>query len=70
MSYIRYYKEHRANYIFNFKNLDPQELARLFGLSELPLMRELNNIPEKYGEGKNGRQSKKIKQKHKRQRPE
>lgn len=34
VSYIRFYQEHRAKYIFNFKHLNLSPLTKLFGLLE------------------------------------
>lgn len=41
VSYLRHYKEHYANFIFDFKNLNIQVLADAFGLFRLPKMMEL-----------------------------
>lgn len=43
VSYIRFYQEHQAKFIFRFKELDIPSLARMFGLLRLPSMPELRN---------------------------
>lgn len=43
VSYIRFYQEHQAKFIFNLKELDIPSLARTFGLLRLPSMPELRN---------------------------
>ena len=44
VSYIRFYQEHQAKFIFRLKELDVPSLARTFGLLRLPSMPELRNI--------------------------
>ena len=43
VSYIRFYQEHQAKFIFRLKELDIPSLARTFGLLRLPSMPELRN---------------------------
>lgn len=43
VSYIRFYQEHQAKFIFKLKDLDIPSLARTFGLLRLPSMPELRN---------------------------
>ena len=44
VSWIRYYNEHQANFIFNLKKLDLGKIARSFGLFRLPKMPELSKV--------------------------
>lgn len=44
VSWIRYYNEHQANFIFNLKKLDLGEIAKSFGLFRLPKMPELSKV--------------------------
>ena len=44
VSWIRYYNEHQANFIFNLKNVELGQVARAFGLFKLPKMPELNSL--------------------------
>jgi ATP-dependent RNA helicase DDX55/SPB4 len=41
VSYVRFYQEHQAKFIFRLKDLDIPSLARSFGLLRLPSMPEL-----------------------------
>ena len=43
VSYIRFYQEHQAKFIFRLKELNIPSLARTFGLLRLPSMPELRN---------------------------
>lgn len=43
VSYIRFYQEHQAKFIFQLKALDIPSLARTFGLLRLPSMPELRS---------------------------
>jgi ATP-dependent RNA helicase DDX55/SPB4 len=43
VSYIRFYQEHQAKFIFRLKELDIPSLAHTFGLLRLPSMPELRN---------------------------
>lgn len=43
VSYIRFYQEHQAKFIFKLKDLNIPSLARTFGLLRLPSMPELRN---------------------------
>ena len=43
VSYIRFYQEHQAKFIFRLKDLNIPSLARTFGLLRLPSMPELRN---------------------------
>lgn len=43
VSYIRFYQEHQAKFIFQLKSLNIPSLARTFGLLRLPSMPELRN---------------------------
>lgn len=43
VSYIRFYQEHQAKFIFQLKALNIPSLARTFGLLRLPSMPELRN---------------------------
>ena len=45
VSYIRYYQEHVAKYIFKIRELDIGGLANSFGLLKMPSMPELKTIP-------------------------
>lgn len=44
VSYIRFYQEHQAKFIFRFKELDIPSLARMFGLLKLPFMPEFKGV--------------------------
>jgi ATP-dependent RNA helicase DDX55/SPB4 len=44
VSWIRYYNEHQANFIFNLKKLDLAQVAKTFGLFRLPKMPELSKV--------------------------
>jgi ATP-dependent RNA helicase DDX55/SPB4 len=44
VSWIRYYNEHQANFIFNLKKLDLAQVAKTFGLFRLPKMPELIKV--------------------------
>ncbi|EDQ86592.1 uncharacterized protein MONBRDRAFT_35262 [Monosiga brevicollis MX1] len=44
VTFIRSYKEHKCNYIFQFKKLDLAALARGFALLHLPRMPELRSL--------------------------
>eukprot|EP00039_Didymoeca_costata_P024267 m.9814 g.9814 ORF g.9814 m.9814 type:complete len:613 (+) comp4139_c0_seq1:181-2019(+) len=44
VSFCRGYKEHQCNYIFQFKKLDLEKMAILFGLLHLPSMPELKSL--------------------------
>lgn len=44
VSYIRFYQEHQAKFIFRLKDLDIPSLARVFGLLRLPSMPELRGF--------------------------
>jgi len=41
VSYLRFYQEHQAKFIFQFKKLDMVGLIHLFGLVQVPKMKEL-----------------------------
>ena len=44
VSYIRYYQEHHAKYIFRLRDLDVPSLARATGILKLPVMPELRTV--------------------------
>ena len=44
VSFLRFYQEHHAKFIFRFKELDIPSLARMFGLLKLPFAPEFKGV--------------------------
>lgn len=60
VSYVRSYQEHVLNFILNFKELDFDEIAKLFFLIKIPQMSELRNIKFKNFEKPDGVKKRRI----------
>jgi ATP-dependent RNA helicase DDX55/SPB4 len=47
VSFVRYYKEHRLSFIFNFNSLDFGQVANSFFLFSIPRVKEILGRPTK-----------------------